>query len=369
MLPHFIYLDSKIIGTAVQICTFFANDVFDKNKTTILIKKYKHKSNKIIGNIFSKEKICHRFVNEADLDALTDGVIFYPFNAQSNCRAVANRNLTHIFITHGESNKVSSIKPIIRIYDYVITAGQAGIDRYLANNIFSQYDVDSGRIIPLGNTFIGKTGLAPVGVGQGVVFYAPTWEGGIEKENYSSLSYVDKVAKILIEATQLYQTKTLVIKPHPNTGHRLNSYIDHLCELAKIIAKQSIQVIIFEPHFKIGFVQKLILKQLGIKFVDKLNEFSAVIGFCDISAVETQFLNEDIFYYLWVNQRGINNNSLLNFENYLSPHIIQTQSLLESSKILDRSYYQDLKNYVIYQYFSSIDISQRINYLVDKIKD
>lgn len=136
-LPYFIYLDSKIVGSALQICTFFENGVFDKNNTTILIKKYKHKSNKMIGNIFKNKVFNYRFVNENDLDNLESGVIFYPFNAQSNCRAVANRNLTHIFITHGESNKVSSIKPIIRIYDYVITAGQAGIDRYLTNNIFS----------------------------------------------------------------------------------------------------------------------------------------------------------------------------------------------------------------------------------------
>lgn len=363
-LPLFIYLDSKIIGSALQICAFFECGIFDKNNITILIKKYKHKSNKIIANIFSKENIHYRFVSADDMDKLAEGVIFYPFNAQSNCRAVANRKLTHIFITHGESNKVSSIKPIIRIYDYVITAGQAGIDRYLANNIFSQYDVDMGKIIPLGNTFIGKTGLAPVGVGQGVVFYAPTWEGGIEKENYSSLSYVDKVAKILIEATQLYQTKMLVIKSHPNTGHRLNSYIDHLCELAKIITKQNIQVIIFELHFKIGFVQKLILKQSGIKFVNKLDEFSAVVGFCDISAVETQFLNENVPYYLFYDEKKYPSTLdwYYDYERILI-NVHQDNLLIKVAKD-DFTY---LKRYIINQDLNDMIINNRIKFLLDSL--
>lgn len=363
ILPYFIYLDSKIIGSALQICNFFDNGVFDKT-TTILIKKYKHKSNKIIGNIFKKANLNFRFVNENDLDNLVKGIVFYPFNAQSNCRAVANRNLNHIFITHGESNKISSIKPIIRIYDYVITAGQAGIDRYLANNIFSQYDVDRGRIIPLGNTFIGKTGLAPVGMGQGVVFYAPTWEGGIEKENYSSLSHIDMIAKTLIETANGYHINTIVIKPHPNTGHRIKDYINHIYKLARYLKNQQLQVVIFKPYLKTSWIQLLKYKNLDITFVDNLAGYYAVVGFCDLSAVETQFLNENIPYYLWLNP--LNNQTLIYPSAYPTSHIVDLSDG-KLPQLPNEDYYQSLKHYCISQAVLDLSISKRIEYLTTMI--
>lgn len=364
-LPFFIYLDSKIVGSALQICTFFEYGVFDKNSVTILIKKYKHKSNKIIGNIFNKENIYYRFVSADDLDKLAGGVVFYPFNAQSNCRAVANRKLTHIFITHGESNKVSSVKPIIRIYDYVITAGQAGIDRYLANGIFSQYDVDMGRIIPLGNTFIGKTGLAPKGVGQAVVFYAPTWEGGIEQENYSSLSYTQWVAKSLVDAAKTHQANTIVIKPHPNTGHRIKTYTNYIYELARQLKDEQLQVVVFKPYLKTTWIQSLRCKNIGITFVNSLADYYAVLGFCDVSAVETQFLNEEISYYLFLS--NIDNKELVKNINYQSAYVI---NLANSDTLKDTpslSFYQTLKHYVISQEISAFPVNEHIDYLLNKI--
>lgn len=364
-LPLFIYLDSKIIGSALQICAFFECGIFDKNNITILIKKYKHKSNKIIANIFSKENIHYRFVSADDMDKLAEGVIFYPFNAQSNCRAVANRKLTHIFITHGESNKVSSIKPIIRIYDYVITAGQAGIDRYLANGIFSQYDVNTGRIIPLGNTFIGKTGLASKGVGQAVIFYAPTWEGGIEQENYSSLSYTQLVAKSLVNTATIYQTNTIVIKPHPNTGHRIKAYINHIYELARQLKNEQLQVVIFRPYLKTNWIQLLKYKNLDITFVDNLAGYYAVVGFCDVSAVETQFLNENIPYYLFLSNTG--NKSLVKNISYQSTHVINLANSYTLQDIPLLSFYQTLKNYAISQEISGLPTNEHIDFLLNKI--
>lgn len=366
-MTYFIYLDTKIIGAVLQLCTFFERGVFAKDDTTVLIKKYKHRSAKLIAKILTKQGIAYRFVKENDLDELTSGVMFYPFNAQSNCRAVANRNLTHIFITHGESNKVSSIKPIIRIYDYVITAGQAGIERYLASGIFSQHDVDTGRIIMLGDTFIGRTGLADKGVGQGVVFYAPTWEGGIKRENYSSLPYVDKVAKILTDTANTHQANTIVIKPHPNTGHRLKQYIDHVYELAKTLRSNRLNVAIFKPYLRLTWRQAFQYKRLGVVFVDDLMAYHAKIGFCDVSAMETQFLNEGIGYYLFLT--NIKNQSLLDNDDYPKLHFINVLSnshALSLSK-LEGSYYQSIRCFFIKDDFLVIPTSKRVNHLLKSI--
>lgn len=365
-LPCFVYLDSKIIGSALQICTFFDYGVFDKNKVIVLVKKYKHKSNKIIGGIFKQENIQYCFVVDADLDNLESGVIFYPFNAQSNCRAVANRNLTHIFITHGESNKVSSIKPIIRIYDYVITAGQAGIERYLNHHIFSQYDVDKGRIISLGDTFIGKTGLSANKMNKNVIFYAPTWEGGIERENYSSLSFVDKVTKILIQTSKKCHIDTVVIKPHPNMGHRLKEYRTYLFNIVSVLRDYGIGVVLFKPYTNINIVQFLQYKKLGVKFSRSLDRYHAIIGFCDISAMETQFLNEDIPYHLFLTKKETQ--SLLKNHQYQQHHFV---NFLDDGYLnltsLNHEYYQHLKVFFIEQKFLNIPINKRIGLLLQSI--
>ena len=120
--PYALYLDSKILGTATQLLSFFEQEIFSRDNTIIYLKRYKE-SAVAFQKIFEREKIPYRFMRPSELDQLSDQIIFYAFNAQSNCRLVANRKLKHIFITHGESNKVSSVKPIIRIYDHVTMAG------------------------------------------------------------------------------------------------------------------------------------------------------------------------------------------------------------------------------------------------------
>lgn len=297
-LPYYIYLDSKIVGTAKQIATFFADQIFSSANTTVLIKKYKHKSAKQIADVFRQQNIDYHFVLAEDLDKLESGIIFYPFNAQSNCRAVANRKLTHIFITHGESNKAASVKPIIRIYDYVFTAGQAGIERFLAHGIFSQYDVDVGRIIMAGDTFVGKTGLSSQG--EKCIFYAPTWEGGIEQENYSSLVYWNDLAERIALKKAEYQVDKILIRPHPNVGYRLPIYRKHILSLAQALIKQyDVNVLLYQPNLSLSFWQKWQWQKIGVQFVNDLSKFQAVFAFCDISAMETQFLNEDIAYELF----------------------------------------------------------------------
>ena len=352
-LPYYIYLDSKIIGTAKQITTFFQDQIFSVENTTILIKKYKHKSAKQIATIFNQHKIPYQFVLASDLDALPNGIMFYPFNAQSNCRAVANRKLIHIFITHGESNKAASVKPIIRIYDYIFTAGQAGIDRFLAHNIFMQHDVDNGRIIMAGDTFIGKTGLSQNG--KKCIFYAPTWEGGIEQENYSSLMYWQHVAERIILKAQEYQAHTIIIKPHPNTGHRLPEYRDCLLSLAKTCRQQGLQVSVYVPNLPLSFWQKREWKKQKVSFVNSLKAYQAIFAFCDISAMETQLLNEGINYELFYKKHNI---GMINTQHYQ----------YTGNSWLTPLYLSEYREYIIDKKFEPISFAERILFLLAKLK-
>lgn len=398
---YFIYLDSKIIGTAKQIIAFFEQGIFDKRAVKVLIKKYKHASSQKIYQILAEQGITCVLVDYADLDNLEGRAVFYPFNAQSNCRAVANRNLLHIFITHGESNKVASIKPIIRIYDYVVTAGQAGIDRYLNHGIFFPADV-AHRLLPLGDTFIGQTGLASpqreqqgdltasslgateanpiLDIAQGqdatnqpeaVLFFAPTWEGGISRENYSSLSFPTATIHYLLQACALYRLNKILIKPHPNTGHRdkliFYCFLKQLC----LTKPKHIEVVVFDRYIAFPPFKKRLLRH-KLKFTQQLGQYSAPLAFCDISAVETQLLNENIPYYIFYFSPYQALFAQHNFANAYAKRALQldapTVSPLAVFSEKDKLALAELKAYNIDASISSQPKEARIAYLWDCIQ-
>lgn len=68
-----------------------------------------------------------------DLMALDFGparVALYPANTGKNIHMLRNPMMRHVFIGHGDSDKVASINPFSKAYDEVWTAGRAGRDRY-----------------------------------------------------------------------------------------------------------------------------------------------------------------------------------------------------------------------------------------------
>lgn len=359
-LPYYIYLDSKIVGSAKQITTFFENQIFSRENTTILIKEYKHKSTKQIARIFRQFNLPYRFVLMNDIDDLDLGIVFYPFNAQSNCRVVANRRLLHIFITHGESNKAASIKPIIRIYDHVFTAGQAGIERFLAYGIFSQHDIDTGRIVIAGDTFIGKTGLS--GQGKKCIFYAPTWESSIEQENYSSLQYwTHLVERILLKQAE-YQIDTVLIRPHPNIGHRLQHYHNHILALAKTLRQNGKgNIFLYQPNLSLSWWQIWQWKRAGVQFIQDLGDFQAAFAFCDVSAMETQLLNENIPYELFYPAYQ----STMAIPNLNAYH--EVAKIGEEMAWLAVNDIEQYKAYLIDARFEQVASSNRIHFLLNQL--
>ncbi len=360
-LPQYLYLDSKIVGAAQQITEFFKQGVFSE-KTTVLLKYYKHPSHKRILAVFQASGVSVKVVRNSDLDNLTEGIVFYPFNAQSNCRLVANRKLTHIFITHGESNKISSVKPILRIYDYVATAGDAGIDRLLQHKIFTPCDIEQGRLIKTGDTFIGKTGLNAEAE-EKVIFYAPTWEGGVPNENYSSLCNIRLVSQYLLQACRHYHLNHVVIRPHPNTGHRLDEYQQNLWQLINELRNRKIQVSLYIGQIKFNFWQKIRLSKIDVRLIGQLSSFAAELAFCDLSAIETQLLNEQIPYYIF----GTEKHYTTLF--YKKHNEIYQQSFLDISKemkeldIVSSQDFIELKNYVLQQH-GIIGVKQLITSLM-----
>lgn len=289
---YYIYLDTKITGALEQLVGYFQTQVFDSNKCIEVICKYYKEIADTFQSVFIKHNIPFRFVRKQSDYKLDKGkVVLYLFNAQSNCKLVANRNLVHIFVTHGESHKLASIKPIIRIYDYVVTSGNVGIDRFLKSGVFTPYDVQSGRIITLGDTFLGNNEFH-YNFNSNALVYAPTWEGGVPEENYCSLQDVN--IKKIINFCKREVIRYVYIKPHPNLGHRDKNYISQLNLAIKTFRENGIIVFVCtSKNKKFNIFKFLLTAKNGC--VKKINDWGAVkFAITDISAMEMQFIRKKI---------------------------------------------------------------------------
>ncbi len=340
MINKFIYLDSKISGALKQLIDYFNTNIFIKEDTIVIIKLYEE------NHFFFKELIKNniQFIKVkqySDLPSLKNSIIFYLFNAQSNCRLVAYREAKHIFVTHGESNKVSSIKPILRIYDYVIVAGDIGILRLLSSNIFTQCDRDNSKIIKMGNTFIGEASYNHDS-NSDTILYAPTWEGGIKEENYSSINNNLDSFKFISQYAKKFKIRTIIVQPHPNSGHRNLKYLFYLFQGIKYLQK-NFEVKI--THWESNYKQKIALSFLFKKYSQRIENIS--YAFCDISAMEVQLLDKNIPTFVFFNETKVilPNNKLLK-EYYKNIGIYN----FESKLLVDKKLQEKIKNlYICYE--------------------
>lgn len=296
---YYIYIDTKIPGALEQLVSYFQTQIFDRESCISVVCKFYKEIESLFTAEFSKHNIPFCFIKKrSDLSLIKGKTIFYLFNAQSNCRMVAIRDLTHIFVTHGESHKLASIKPIIRIYDYVITSGKVGIDRYLKAGIFSQYDIKNEKVIPLGDTFIGGNRFKYSAESTSLL-YAPTWEGGIPEENYSSIGYA--TASKIINFCFDKNIKTIYIQSHPNLGHRDKTYKVELNKMISRFKRNALRVVLVKrnPLKKTNAFFNLLIQNQS---TDKI---SVKYALTDISAMEMQFYNQKIPYAVLIKSDSV----------------------------------------------------------------
>ena len=115
---YFIFLDSKVPNIIEQIYPFFQKGFFDKDRV-VIVYRYHFENIKAIRKAIDKLSLnSYCFINLRDIPSIKNGVWFYTHNSMTNL-AVINKNVysKHIWMGHGDSEKVSSYKKIIRIYD------------------------------------------------------------------------------------------------------------------------------------------------------------------------------------------------------------------------------------------------------------
>lgn len=153
----------------------------------------------------------------SDLDAILTPQLraaFYVNNSTQNTQMIIHRQLCHIQLLHGDSDKASSYNPTTSIFDKIFVAGQLGIDRYKNN----------GVLIPEEKfEIVGRPQLAEIErasertsprTGRPTLLYAPTWRGVSSAAAYSSVD----IAEELLQSILARNEYRLLIKLHPYTN-------------------------------------------------------------------------------------------------------------------------------------------------------
>lgn len=153
-----------------------------------------------------------------DLEKLVDrqplDVILYVNQNTRNFQMMRYGHRWHVFINHGESDKMYMTTNQFKTYDYALVAGDAA--RARLTRALWNYDVDE-RTISIGRPqtdhLAGEPPYTPDD--RVVVFYAPTWEGDRPAASYGSVaSHGEQLVRRLLETGR----HRVVYRPHPRSG-------------------------------------------------------------------------------------------------------------------------------------------------------
>ncbi|MFJ3928809.1 hypothetical protein [Streptomyces sp. NPDC090029] len=155
-------------------------------------------------------------VHLMNLDLTSVRVALYAANVGKNIHMLRVPTMKHVFIGHGDSDKLASVNPFSKVYDEVWTAGRAGRDRYALADV----GVRAEDIVE-----VGRPQLAPIRPWRGgprhsvpTVLYAPTWEGWDDNPGNTSLMLAgEAIVRRLLEAPSPVR---VLYRPHPFTGTR-----------------------------------------------------------------------------------------------------------------------------------------------------
>ena len=150
-----------------------------------------------------------QFVDEQDIR-----IVFYVNQNTKNFQMFRYGRMWHVFINHGESDKMYMTTNQFKAYDYAFVAGQAALDR-LSRKLWD-YDLVR-KAIPIGRPqadhFAGEVPYPDDD--RTVVLYAPTWEGDRPAAAYGSIA---SHGVALANAVLASPAHRLVYRPHPRSG-------------------------------------------------------------------------------------------------------------------------------------------------------
>ncbi|ALD12532.1 hypothetical protein [Clavibacter capsici] len=143
----------------------------------------------------------------------------------------------HVFVNHGESDKMYMTTNQFKAYDYSLIAGDAA--RARLGKVLWDYDLDR-RAIPIGRPqadhYAGELPYAPDD--RTVVLYAPTWEGDRAAAAYGSIATHGVPLVRDLVATGRHR---VVYRPHPRSGVIDPEYARANREIAAMLERANAQ--------------------------------------------------------------------------------------------------------------------------------
>jgi len=260
--PELVLYGSGMAGAGYQVNQWL--QVFEKlDKRCLILVRERHFLSDLgetsLPVVWAKKHI--------DLDdVLIDSVkaILYPANGLKNVQAFRWHGIKHMFINHGESDKLVNVSKMLRCYDSLFVAGQLASKRFLDAGL----GIDKRSIQEVGRPQLEFVLTKKQKVNDlKTMLYAPTWEGFSEAVNYCSISneMVEAIEMLLAEDCRI------LVKLHPFTGSQKP-------ELRKLEAK----------------LRHLANKYENLEFHSRLNIHNLMnmsdFLLCDISSVLNDYL-------------------------------------------------------------------------------
>jgi len=292
-----VYVDTPIASTVGQVMPFYENGFFDHKTTPLALKRRPALSAQML---FSRHRhagpvkvLSSKLVQR--LPVQPGGEVYYPFNSMSNMNMVNNRSLHHVLILHGESNKNASFRPAARLYDYITIAGPMARQRYLDHGIFTAAELDNGRVIMMGDTFVQSIPwLKPQTADEGAILYSPTWEGyGGPENNFSSIKGGRGFTQVISLAKSRDIAK-IIVKPHPYLGTLKPWMIRDFIRGVKALRRAglSVSIALSGVNFAVRAAVRTWLR--SVPLLDSSTTASIAFGICDVSGMEALLLKQKI---------------------------------------------------------------------------
>jgi len=151
---------------------------------------------------------------EAFVEAQPLALTLYVNQNAKNFQMMRYGRMWHVFVNHGESDKMYMTTNQFKAYDYAFVAGDAARARLEAK--LWDYDLDK-RAVPIGRPQTDHLDGTPPFVpdDRTVVLYAPTWEGDRSSAAYGSIaSHGTALARAVLASPR----HRLIYRPHPRSG-------------------------------------------------------------------------------------------------------------------------------------------------------
>ncbi|WP_230744705.1 CDP-glycerol glycerophosphotransferase family protein [Brevibacterium sp. CCUG 69071] len=201
---------------------------------------------------------------------------FYVHNAASNKGFLENRDITSIWVHHGDGDKIASYRAKSGSYDFLFVAGQGAIDRYGAHGV--SIPEEKFRIIGRPQTESIDVESTPISSKTSLtVLYAPTWHGKSDDENYSSLEFGEAIVRGLIE-----RNANVIFRPHPasRSAAKFRKIITEIQDLLAQDAETSQRTHVWGPP-----------AEGDVSVADVANASDAMVS--DVSGIVTDYMQSN----------------------------------------------------------------------------